>query len=64
MERLLGNAVLLVHDGYGHLTASDPSTCVTQVVGAYLVGLTTPPPGTHCASDRVPFDPEFGTPVG
>ena len=64
VERLLGNAVLLVHDGYGHLTISDPSTCVTQVMGAYLVELTTPPRGTHCASDRVPFDPAFGTPVG
>ncbi len=63
VERLLGNAVLLVHDGYGHLTISDPSTCVTQVMGAYLVKLTTPPRGTHCASDRVPFDPAFGTSV-
>jgi hypothetical protein len=29
-ERRLGNAVLLTHDGYGHLNHSDPSACVVQ----------------------------------
>ena len=27
-ERRLGNAVLLTHDGYGHISQADPSTCV------------------------------------
>jgi pimeloyl-ACP methyl ester carboxylesterase len=44
--RRLGNAVLLTHDGYGHLSRRDPSTCVVQATGSYLVDLTTPPPGT------------------
>jgi pimeloyl-ACP methyl ester carboxylesterase len=61
--RRLGNAVLLVHDGYGHLSRRDPSVCVVQATGSYLVDLTTPPPGTICPSDRVPFDPDFGQPV-
>jgi pimeloyl-ACP methyl ester carboxylesterase len=64
VERLLGNAVLLVHDGYGHLSASDPSTCVTRAMGRYLTDLAVPSRGTRCPSDRVPFDPAFGTPVG
>jgi hypothetical protein len=52
--RLLRNAVLLVHDGYGHLSGADPSACVTRATGRYLVGLRTPPRGTVCPSDRVP----------
>jgi pimeloyl-ACP methyl ester carboxylesterase len=58
--RRLGNAVLLTHDGYGHLSQRDPSTCVVQATGTYLVDLTTPTPGTVCPSDRLPFDPDFG----
>ena len=61
--RRLGNAVLLTHDGYGHLSQRDPSTCVMQATGTYLINLTTPPPGTVCPSDRLPFDPDFGQPV-
>jgi pimeloyl-ACP methyl ester carboxylesterase len=62
-ERRLGNAVLLTHDGYGHLSHADPSSCVQAAIGRYLVDLTTPPPGTVCPSDRLPFDPEFGQPA-
>jgi pimeloyl-ACP methyl ester carboxylesterase len=61
--RRLGNAVLLTHDGYGHLSHRDPSTCVMRATGSYLVNLTTPPPGTICPSDHLPFDPDFGQPV-
>jgi pimeloyl-ACP methyl ester carboxylesterase len=61
--RRLGNAVLLIHDGYGHLTRRDPSTCITQAMGSYLVNLTTPPSGTVCPADRLPFDPDFGQPI-
>jgi hypothetical protein len=59
-ERRLGNAVLLVQDGPGHLTANNPSACVDAALGAYLVHLRTPARGTRCASDHVPFDPAFG----
>lgn len=52
---LLGNAVLLTHDGYGHLSFKDPSACVERAETAYLVHLKTPPLGTVCASDRQPF---------
>jgi pimeloyl-ACP methyl ester carboxylesterase len=62
-ERRLGNAALLTHDGYGHLSSADPSSCVLQATGRYLVHGSTPPPGTVCPSDRLPFDPEFGQPV-
>ncbi len=59
----LGNAVLLTHDGYGHLSQRDPSACVVRATRSYLINLTTPPPGTVCPSDRLPFDPDFGQPV-
>jgi hypothetical protein len=62
-ERRLGNAVLLVHEGYGHLSRRDPSSCVIEATGSYLVNIVTPPRGTVCPSDRLPFDPEFGQPV-
>jgi pimeloyl-ACP methyl ester carboxylesterase len=52
---LLGNAVLLTHDGYGHLSFKDPSACVERAESAYLIHLKTPRPGTVCASDRQPF---------
>jgi pimeloyl-ACP methyl ester carboxylesterase len=63
VERLLGNAVLLVLDGYGHLSGNDPSACVVAATGRYLVGLVTPRRGAVCSADRGPFDPDFGQPV-
>lgn len=62
VSRLLGNAVLLTHDGYGHTSEPDPSACVQRVASAYLVALQVPRPGTVCLSDRQPFDPQFGEP--
>ncbi|MGH7485425.1 MAG: alpha/beta hydrolase, partial [bacterium] len=59
-EHLLGNAVLLTQEGYGHLFFQDPSACVDTAFAAYLTKLVTPPPGRVCQSDRRPFDPGFG----
>ncbi|MDN5849309.1 MAG: alpha/beta hydrolase [Nitrococcus sp.] len=58
-EQYLGNAVLLTHEGYGHLYFQDPSACVERAMVDYLVNLVTPPPGTVCQSDHQPFEPEF-----
>ena len=58
----LANAVLLTHEGYGHLWYQDPSVCVSKAMADYLINLTTPPKGTSCKSDREPFDPDFGKP--
>jgi pimeloyl-ACP methyl ester carboxylesterase len=63
-ERLLGNAVLLTNDGYGHISSSDPSACVDQAISRYVVDLVTPARGTVCRPDRDPFDPDFGKPLG
>jgi pimeloyl-ACP methyl ester carboxylesterase len=60
--RRLGNAVLLTHEGYGHVSVVDPSACVQRAITAYLVSLLTPPRGTVCQSDDQPFDPNFGEP--
>jgi murein DD-endopeptidase MepM/ murein hydrolase activator NlpD/pimeloyl-ACP methyl ester carboxylesterase len=59
----LGNAVLLTHDGYGHISFVDPSACVMAVYRRYLTELKPPARGTVCPSDRGPFDPEFGEPL-
>jgi pimeloyl-ACP methyl ester carboxylesterase len=61
-ERYLGNAVLLTHEGYGHLWFQNPSTCVDQAMVAYLTDLITPPKGTVCQSNQQPFDPDFMSP--
>ena len=54
-ERLLGNAVLLTHNGYGHLSTKDHSTCIEKWRVKYLVNLETPPRGTICQADSKPF---------
>jgi len=58
-ERYLGNAVLLTHEAYGHLSFQNPSACVDKAMVDYLVDLITPPKGTVCPSDHKPFDPDF-----
>lgn len=60
VDQLLGNAVLLTQEGYGHLSFPNPSTCVDKAMADYLTELTTPPPGSVCQSDQQPFDPGFG----
>jgi pimeloyl-ACP methyl ester carboxylesterase len=59
-EQLLGNAVLLTHEGYGHVSFRNPSPCIEQAYVDYLTKLITPPKGTVCHSDQQPFDPGFG----
>lgn len=54
-QRLLGSAVLLTHDGYGHMSFQDPSACVDRARTDYLVELVTPAPGTVCRADAAPF---------
>ena len=46
-QRRLGNALLLTHNGYGHISYQDPSACVERARVAR---------GTVCAPDRSPFD--------
>ena len=58
-EQYLGNAVLLTHEGYGHLSFQNPSTCVDQAMVDYVTELITPPRGTVCQSNQQPFDPDF-----
>ena len=55
VAHLLGNAILLTHAGYGHLSFKDPSQCVEAARVRYLVNLVTPPPGTVCPADQLPF---------
>ena len=59
----LGNAVLLTHTGYGHISFVDPSSCVMAAYRRYLTRLRPPAGGTACPPDRGPFDPEFGEPL-
>jgi hypothetical protein len=50
--------VLLTHLGYGHVSYQDPSQCIEDARVRYLVDLETPPEGTVCTADQVPFAPE------
>ena len=63
VSRLLGNAVLLTLQGYGHPSDADSSSCLDDAVTKYLVTTTTPPAGTICQPNHVPFDPDFGKPL-
>ena len=54
-EKRLGNAVLLTMDGWGHPSYQVPSTCIDQGGTRYLVDLVTPPRGTVCQPDQIPF---------
>jgi pimeloyl-ACP methyl ester carboxylesterase len=63
VSRLLGNAVLLKQQGYGHGTYADPSICVERALADYFADLVTPERGTVCPSDRQPFDPDFDEPL-
>jgi len=54
-EQLLGNAVLLTHEGYGHLSFQDPSACIEEARKRYLIDLEVPSPGTVCEADEKPF---------
>lgn len=54
-ERLLGNAVLLTVNSYGH-PVELPSKCADKWRVRYLVSLVTPPPGTVCGAQS-PFPP-------
>jgi hypothetical protein len=60
--RRLGNAVLLTHAGYGHVSLTDPSACTAHAITRYLTRLLAPRRGTVCQSDHQPFDPRFGEP--
>lgn len=55
-QLLLGNAVLLTHWGYGHLSVQDPSACTEAARTRYLVDLELPAPGTVCMADQQPFN--------
>lgn len=58
-EQLLGNAILLTHEGYGHISFQDPSVCIDKARTKYLTDLVAPEPGTVCPSDQQPFEPGF-----
>ena len=54
-EKRLGNAVLLTMDGWGHPSYQVPSVCIDEWRARYLVDLVTPPRGTVCQPDQIPF---------
>ena len=54
-QRRLGNAVLLTFNSYSHVSVEVPSNCRDQAAMRYLVDLRTPPRGTICQPDEVPF---------
>jgi pimeloyl-ACP methyl ester carboxylesterase len=59
---LLPSSVLLTLDGWGH-TSLLLSQCVTAAVTNYLITLATPPQGTVCSQDFVPFSLSASAPA-
>jgi hypothetical protein len=58
LARLMGrSAVLLTHDGYGHTSFGQPSSCTFAAIVTYLVKAVPPAPGTVCQADAPPFQP-------
>jgi pimeloyl-ACP methyl ester carboxylesterase len=55
VARLLGHAVMLTYDGYGHTSENDPSVCVKHAIASYLIGLVVPRRGSVCEPDHLPF---------
>jgi hypothetical protein len=54
-ERRRGNARLLIANGLRALELQRSGTCVDRWRTCYLVDLVTPPRGTVCQPDLVPF---------
>ncbi|MFD0361930.1 alpha/beta hydrolase [Nocardia sp. GCM10030253] len=51
-QQELGNAQLVVVDGYGHDPTGD---CTRRLQERYLIDLRLPDPATSCKADRAPF---------
>jgi pimeloyl-ACP methyl ester carboxylesterase len=51
----LGNATVLIVEGYGHTSLDVPSACASAATTGYLVALRVPAVGATCAPDTVPF---------
>jgi pimeloyl-ACP methyl ester carboxylesterase len=55
MAQALGNARLLIVNGYGHTVLLNPSRCAKDHIAAYLIEGTLPPTGVACGQDKAPF---------
>ncbi len=51
----LGDARLLVVNGFGHTVLINPSTCAQDYIADYLISGVMPPLGATCTQDRTPF---------
>ncbi|MGH3671774.1 MAG: alpha/beta hydrolase [Pseudonocardiaceae bacterium] len=51
----LGDARLLIVEGYGHTTLNERSACASAVVANYFVTLQLPADGATCPADHQPF---------
>jgi hypothetical protein len=51
----LGDARLLIVEGYGHTTLDVHSACASAAAASYLVTLQLPDDGARCSADFQPF---------
>ncbi|KAI9342654.1 TAP-like protein-domain-containing protein [Obelidium mucronatum] len=55
VERIMGgNGVVLQHEGYGHMSIAQPSSCTTGHIQQFFTNGTYPEKGTKCKSDGIP----------
>lgn len=55
MAQALGNARLLIVNGFGHTVLINPSTCAQDYIAAYFIDGEMPPTGATCTQDKPPF---------
>jgi hypothetical protein len=53
-HNLLPSSALLTVNSWGH-TSLFTSACADASIAAYLISQVTPPPGTECDQDEVPW---------
>ncbi|MGH8586737.1 MAG: alpha/beta hydrolase [Gammaproteobacteria bacterium] len=55
MAEALGNARLLIVNGFGHTVLINPSTCPQDYIATYFIDGKMPPMGATCGQDKAPF---------
>lgn len=55
MAESLGNARVIIVNGFGHTVLINPSTCAQDYIAAYFIEGKMPPMGAACSQDKAPF---------
>lgn len=56
LRSIMPDSRLITHDGFGHVSIVDRSTCAENAVNSYLLTGTAPDTDLFCRANRLPFD--------